>query len=181
MPGIHTKNFVFNNQADGLYPLTIEVVKYTQQHTQISETTQANLKMILVELLTNALKHARQSDTTLKIELTGDKINIQKTDSGNGLAISSGDNLLEWPLPGMHYAGNIITIYNDANAMLKAKLQDNCNLQFFIEETEEINPIDINNLAEHFGLMIITRSCDTFTYHFDIDTCSNNFIASLTV
>lgn len=181
MPGINTKNFIFNNQADGLYPLVMDVLTYIQQHAKVSEATQAKLKMILVELLTNALKHAHPSATTIKVELTGDRILIQKTDTGNGLTIHNDNGLLEWPLPGIHHAGNIIAIYSDSKAVLKAKLQDNCNLQFFIEETEETGPIDINSLAEHFGLMIITRSCDAFTYKFDIDTCSNNFIISITV
>jgi anti-sigma regulatory factor (Ser/Thr protein kinase) len=182
MPDINTKTFVFNNQADGLYPLVIEITTYIQQHTKVNEATQAKLKMILVELLTNALKHASQTTTTIKIELTGgDRIVIQKTDTGNGLAIQCGNNLLEWPLPGVHHTDNIITIYSDSNATLKAKLKDNCNLQFFIEEIEEAGPIDINNLAEHFGLMIITRAADTFTYHFDINTCSNHFVVSIAV
>jgi anti-sigma regulatory factor (Ser/Thr protein kinase) len=181
MPDINAKNFVFNNKADGLYTLVTDVIEYLQQHAEISESTQAKLKMILVELLTNALKHANQSNTILKVELAGDRIIIQKTDTGNGMAIHNGDDLLEWPLPGIHHAGNIITIYNDSNTLLKAKLQDNCNLQFFVEETEEADPIDINSLAEHFGLMIITRSCDVFMYNFDINTCTNNFIVTMAV
>jgi anti-sigma regulatory factor (Ser/Thr protein kinase) len=181
MPDVNTKTFVFNNQADGLYPLVMDIVAYIQQYTKVSEATTAKLKMILVELLTNALKHAGQSTTTIKVELTGNKVIIQKTDTGNGLAIRFGDSLLEWPLPGVHHAGHTITVYNDSNAVLKAKLQDNCTLQFFIEETEGTGPVDINTLAEHFGLMIITRSCDVFHYHFEIDTCSNNFIVSITV
>lgn len=181
MPDINTKTFVFNNQADDLYPLVIEITTHIQQHAKVNETTQAKLKMILVELLTNALKHARQSITTIKVELTGNGIVIQKTDTGNGLAIQCGNNLLEWPLPGVHHTGTVITIYGDSNAVLKVKLHDNCDLQFFIEETPVGGPIDINSLAEHFGLMIITRAADTFTYHFDIDTCSNNFVVSVTV
>ncbi|MES2062083.1 MAG: ATP-binding protein [Bacteroidota bacterium] len=179
MPDINTKAFVFNNHADGLYTLVTDMITYIQQHAQVSEATTARLKMIMVELLTNALKHANQSATAIKVELTGDKVSIQKKDSGNGLAILCGDNLLEWPLPGVHHAGEIITIYSNGDATLKANLKDNCTLQFFIEETENADPVDINTLAEHFGLMIITRACDAFTYHFDVDTCSNNFIVSI--
>jgi anti-sigma regulatory factor (Ser/Thr protein kinase) len=180
MPRIKTKDFVFNNQAAGLYPLVTDIIAYIQKHAQVNEGTQAKLKMILVELLTNALKHTSQSIAIIKVELTEGSIVIQKTDTGNGLAIQCDNNLLEWPLPGVHHAGTIITIYNNSNAVLKAKLQDNCNLQFFIEETSETDPIDINSLAEHFGLMIITRAANTFTYCFDIDNCSNNFFISLT-
>nr|WP_067058796.1 ATP-binding protein [Mucilaginibacter sp. L294] len=179
MPDINTKTFVFNNHADGLYPLVTDMIAYIHQHTKVSEATTARLKMTMVELLTNALKHANQTTTAIKVELKGDKVSIQKKDTGNGMAILCGENLLEWLLPGMHHAGKIITIYSNGDATLKATLKDNCTLQFFIEETENTDPVDINTLAEHFGLMIITRACDTFTYHFDIDTCSNNFIVSI--
>jgi anti-sigma regulatory factor (Ser/Thr protein kinase) len=181
MPDINTKTFLFNNHADGLYPLVTDMIAYVHQYAQVSEAITARLKMIMVELLTNAIKHANQSTTAIKVELTGNKVSIQKKDPGNGLAILCGENLLEWPLPGVHHAGKIITIYNNGDTALKAKLKDNCNLQFFIEETENVHPVDINTLAEHFGLMIITRACDTFTYHFDVDSCTNNFIGSVTL
>jgi len=135
--------------------------------------------MILVELLTNSLKHSGQDNTVLKVGTAGNKISIRKTDTGNGLAVRCGENLLEWPLPGRHHTDEIITIYSDSSAVLKAKLHNNCCLRFFIEETEETNPVNISSLAEHFGLMIITRACDTFDYEFDIDTCTNCFTVTL--
>jgi anti-sigma regulatory factor (Ser/Thr protein kinase) len=179
MPGSRSKKFVFNNDADGLYPLVLAVIEYVRQNIQIDESTEFKLKMILVELLTNSLKHSGQDNTVLKIGTAGNKTSIRKTDTGNGLAVRCGENLLEWPLPGKHHTDEIITIYSDSSAILKAKLHNNCCLRFFIEETEETNPINISSLAEHFGLMIITRACDTFDYEFDIDTCTNRFTVTL--
>ncbi|MDB5126255.1 ATP-binding protein [Mucilaginibacter sp.] len=181
MPGSVSKKFVFNNNTDGLYPLVLAVIEYVRQNIQVDESTEFKLKMILVELLTNSLKHSGQDNTVLKIRTAGNKISIRKTDKGNGLAVRCGENLLEWPLPGRHHTDEIITIYSDSSAILKAKLHNNCCLRFFIEEVEETNPVNISSLAEHFGLMIITRACDTFDYEFDIDTCTNNFIIALAV
>ncbi|RYU92109.1 ATP-binding protein [Mucilaginibacter terrigena] len=178
MPGTVSKKYVFNNNADGMYPLVLTII---EDLGQINEHTAFKVKMILVELITNSLKHSGQGDTTIAITASGNIITIKKTDTGNGLAVRCGNNLLEWPLPGKHHAGKIITVYNDSSAVLKAKLHNNCMLLFFIEETEETDPIDINSLAEHFGLMIITRACDKFEYGFDIDTCTNSFTVSLTV
>jgi len=181
MPDINTKTFVFDNHADGLYPLVTDMIAYIHQHAQVSEATTQRLKVTMIELLTNALKHASQSATAIKVELTEDKVSIQKKDTGNGLAIFCHQNFMEWPLPGVHHTGKVITIYSNGDATLKANLKDNCTLQFFIEETENTDPVDINTLAEHFGLMIITRACNTFTYYFDVDTCSNNFIISISL
>jgi anti-sigma regulatory factor (Ser/Thr protein kinase) len=179
MPGSRSKKFVFNNDADGLYPLVLAAIEYVRQNLQIDESTEFKLKMILVELLTNSLKHSGQDNTVLKVGTAGNKISIRKTDTGNGLAVRCGENLLEWPLPGRHHTDEIITIYSDSSAILKAKLHNNCCLRFFIEDTEETDPVNISSLAEHFGLMIITRACDTFDYEFDINTCTNCFTVTL--
>lgn len=179
MPGAQSKKFVFNNHADGLYPLVTEVIAYITQKEKISDDTISKLKLILVELLTNSLKHSGGEKTTLEVATNGTQLTIKKTDSGNGLAIRYEENLLEWPLPGKHHANRILTVYTDSNAILKAKLTNNCCLQFFIEETEQTGPLDINALTEHFGLMIITRACHTFGYEFDIDSCTNTFTASI--
>ena len=179
MPGAQSKKFVFNNHADGLYPLVTEVIEYIIQKEKIADDTIAKLKLVLVELLTNSLKHSGGEKTTIEVATKGDQITIKKTDSGNGLAIRCNGNLLEWPLPGKHHANRVLTVYTDANVILKAKLTNNCCLQFFIEETEQTGPLDINALTEHFGLMIITRACQTFVYEFDIDSCTNNFTASI--
>jgi anti-sigma regulatory factor (Ser/Thr protein kinase) len=178
MPDTVIKKYVFNNNADGLYPLVLAII---EDIGGVDEETAFRLKMILVELLTNSLKHSGEDETTLEVTASGHNIIIKKTDTGNGLVVRCGDYLLEWPLPGNHHAGKIITVYNDSGAVLKARLQNNCCLEFFIEETEELDAIDINSLAEHFGLMIVTRACDTFEYAFDIDTCTNSFTVSLTV
>jgi anti-sigma regulatory factor (Ser/Thr protein kinase) len=178
MPGTHSKKYLYSNNADGLYPLVLTIM---EDIGQVNDGASFKLKIILVELLTNSLKHSGQDKTTIEVTASGNNITIKKTDTGNGLAVRCSDYLLEWPLPGMHHTNKVLIVYTDAGAILKAKLSDNCNLHFFIEESEETDTIDINSLAEHFGLMIITRACDVFEYRFDIDTCTNIFTVSLTV
>lgn len=178
MAGSSLNKFVFNNIADEIYALAMAVIEYTGQK---DDATVSKLKMILVELLTNSLKHSGQEESIIEVETSGNNITIKKIDAGNGFALRCGDNLMEWPLPGRHHTDEIVTIYSDNGAILKANLESNCALQFFIEEAEEPGIIDIDSLSEHFGLMIITRSCDKFTYTFDIDTCTNTFSVSLSV
>ncbi|MFA6248892.1 MAG: hypothetical protein WC615_18255 [Mucilaginibacter sp.] len=180
MANTTTQKFVFNNQADGLYPLVTDVMAHITQQQKTDEDTITKLKLVLVEFLTNSLKHSGAEETTIEITTTGNQITIRKTDRGNGLAIRCNGNLLEWPLPGKHHANRVLTVYANADAILKAKLTNNCGLQFFIEETEQTGQLDINTLTEHFGLLIITRASNTFAYEFDIDSCTNSFTASVT-
>ena len=75
----------------------------------------------------------------------------------------------------------IINIYGDNYCTLKGNLENNCNINFLIhehEDTKEMADATIT-LPEHFGLMIITRACNSFLYEFDVDTCTNNFIATI--
>ncbi|MBB5394713.1 HAMP domain-containing histidine kinase [Mucilaginibacter sp. AK015] len=171
------KKFAFNNLAESLYPSMIDIIDHITNTGKVSDSTVSKLKLVLVEMLTNSLKHSGGGETIIEVAVTGAQIAIKKIDTGNGLTISSNQNLMVWPLPGKHYGNKVITVYTDASAILNARLTNNCRLQFFIEEVTETGPLDINTLTEHFGLMIITRACDTFTYEFDIDTCTNNFTA----
>lgn len=181
MPEIISKDFIFNNHAGELYLLAVDIIDHVKE-TGISENTESKLKMILIELLTNSLKHAKHNQTLINVTLNGDEITLKKMDGGNPLCLASAEGLLEWPLPGRHHTGKVIPVYADIDSVLKCRLHDNCRVAFFIEETELTNAADsdINNLTEHFGLMIITRACGLFEYEFNIENCTNNFIVTLT-
>jgi anti-sigma regulatory factor (Ser/Thr protein kinase) len=183
MPGESSKKFVFNNNADALYPLSMDIVEYVKQKINPDEAVIQKLKMVLIELLTNAIKHSGNNEAIIEVSTTANSIILKKTDQGNTFATNTNTNSikLEWPLPGNHHTGRVVSIYGDDNYTLKGKLENNCNISFFIEE--DINTEVVDNailfLPEHFGLMIITRACKSFMYQFDIDTCTNNFIATI--
>lgn len=181
MPRELSKKFVFNNNADVLYPLSADIVEYVKQKVNPDEATIQKLKMVLIELLTNAIKHCGNSETIIEVSTTAHSIILQKTDQGNTFATNTNSIEMEWPLPGNHHTGRVVNIYGDDNYTLKGKLEDNCSINFFIEEHINIEVVDnaILFLPEHFGLMIITRACKSFMYQFDIDTCTNNFIATI--
>jgi two-component sensor histidine kinase len=181
MPGVLSKKFVFINNADALYPLSVDIVEYVKQQVNPDEAAIQKLKMVLIELLTNAIKHSGNNETIIEVSTTAHSINLKKTDQGNTFAITTDAIKLEWPLPGNHHTGRVISMYGDDNCTLKGKLGNNCNINFFIEEHAHTEAMDnaIISLPEHFGLTIITKACDSFTYKFDVDTCTNNFIATI--
>jgi hypothetical protein len=40
---------------------------------------------------------------------------------------------------------------------------------------DQDSPLDVSNLMEHFGLLIITKASDNFTYEYDIAKGLNTF------
>ncbi|MFA6082936.1 hypothetical protein [Mucilaginibacter sp.] len=183
MPGGLSKRFIFANNADALYPLTVDIIEHVKQEANPHETAILKLKMVLIELLTNAIKHSGNSETLIEVSTDAHCIKLKKTDNGDTFAIECDQIKLEWPLPGKHHAGRIISIYGDDSCTLKGNVENNCQINFFIEEHTDTETMDnaITSLPEHFGLMIVTRACNSFMYEFDIDTCTNNFIATINI
>jgi hypothetical protein len=183
MHTVETARFAFGNKAEQLYPLTMEILGHIKSEVAIDESTTQKARMVLIELLTNAIKHGGAAECTLEIITAEDKIIIKKTDIGDALAMRSEGLLYQWPLPGVHQGGRSIAIYGDGTCILKAQLPNGCRARFIIEECPNTKPAAdaLYNLPEHFGLMIITRACLAFEYEFDIATCTNNFTATLAV
>jgi two-component sensor histidine kinase len=173
-----SKSFIFDNTAGELYPLTMDVIDFLRQDGRVNDALVRKLKLVLMELLTNSLKHSGGEQNNIQVEVFADEITIIKSDKGNTLKIYSGGIKYEWPLPGNHQCGRTICIYSDGTANINGVIKNNCSVQFLVEDADD-RGLAIESLPEHFGLMIIARACNTFSYEFDIDTCTNKFIATI--
>lgn len=181
MHTVETARFAFGNKAEQLYPLTIEILSHIKNEAAIDESTAQKARVVLIELLTNAIKHGGAAECTLEVIAAEDKIIIKKSDIGEALGLRCDGLLYKWPLPGVHQGGRSISIYGDGTCTLKGSLADGRRIRFFIEENIKPAAEALYNLPEHFGLMIMTRACLAFEYEFDIATCTNNFTATLAV
>ncbi|OOQ61807.1 ATP-binding protein [Mucilaginibacter pedocola] len=171
------KQFQFNNTAEELYPLTIAVVEFLKQQGA-GEDAIRTIKLVLMELLTNSLKHCGGEQTIVDVTIAEGSITLIRHDKGNPMAINIDGHRMEWPLAGNHQGGRTINIYSDHIGLLRGALANNRQIKFFVEEIEP-EETDMLQLPEHFGLMIITRACRSFDYEFDIDTCTNKFTAAI--
>jgi hypothetical protein len=126
-------------------------------------------KIIVTELLTNSLKHSGINSTIIDVSLNDNLLTISKTDFGNPL------NLIT-----KNYPANIkIPITNDILHTLYAVIDSGKHVTFFCDENNMADILAIENIVEHFGLLIITKSADRFTYHFNEQTKKNIFVAML--
>ena len=176
-----SRKFIFDNRAESLYALIVEMTDHVKLQVNPDEAILLKLRLILVELLTNAIKHSAGQQSVIEIIHLPGKINIKKSDIGATLSLRSEGVTYDWPLPGRNYKNSVIGIYGDDTCTLKGKLTNNCRIAFFIEENVTENSFEskVCTLSEHFGLMIIARACDSFEYEFEIDNCTNHFIATL--
>jgi two-component sensor histidine kinase len=171
-----SKQLICGHTAEELYPLVMAGVEFLQRESATGDDTLTKVKLVLMELLTNALKHSGGAQTEVWLHTDQENITIKKTDTGNPLVIYFGGIKYEWPLPGNHQAGRTVCVYSGNGSNLNIAVKNNCLVQFLIEETGP-EETDLLRLPEHFGLMIIARACGSFTYQFDIDACTNTFTA----
>ena len=177
------QKFIFSNTADELYPLTVRIIGNIAAQISVGDELDFKLKMVLIELLTNSLKHSGYGQTVIELSVTSDAITIKKVDKGTQLALTLGGQKITWPVT-QEYIDETAIIYGDGTCTLKAIIRNHHRANFFIEEEAEPAGCDtdyITSLNEHFGLMIITRACNDFAYEFDEKTATNNFIATLVV
>ena len=165
--------FEFNNSTDAL----ITSLQYLLGH--ISECVPANAdaedilfrcKVIITELLTNAIKHGGQGDTLFTIETGEQSLIIQKTDQGSPLYLVNTHS---------HSAtdgeANKKLISADPLNSLYAAWEDENSIVFSCEESSIDDFLSVEHVMEHFGILIITRSSDEFTYTHDKESNSNIF------
>jgi anti-sigma regulatory factor (Ser/Thr protein kinase) len=173
------KKFVFNNETEDIYPLTVQIINYIQNIAKdvVDDHAGFRIKIILLELLTNSLKHMGNDVTRIGIDLKNGKLYISKHDKGRPLQINTRQALLTWPLTHSRFTQNEIAIYGDDFGTLKGRVKNSNQLEFFTEDFDVryVDKKTIMGLNEHYGLMIIARASDAFNYKHKPGTGVNTF------
>jgi hypothetical protein len=151
------KQFIFDNHTANLTPFTKEILAYVAaQLPTANEKLLFRAKFVITELLTNALKHSGMGQSWLNITVDGKLLYITKKDLGAPLPLVAGIE---------HLPGDRSPISCDAMHILYAVHGQGQEVHFICEEGN-CNELDIHEIIEHFGLIIITKSSDRFTYRY---------------
>ncbi|MGZ3757572.1 MAG: ATP-binding protein [Mucilaginibacter sp.] len=170
MPGLVEKTFSFNRSDQSLVTSLKQILDFVNEHTHHYEGASAILfkaKVIITELLNNAIKHSGDTETTIDIIIEDQKITIKKTDNGPRFEPGS--------LFTFSIRGETITLSNDDLNSMYALVQNEHTIKFICAENTDKQVVDPNSINEHFGLLIIARSADEFIYRYDDKTSSNIF------
>lgn len=128
-------------------------------------------KAVITELLTNAIKHAGKGSTRFNVDSDGEMLTICKTDTGMPLYLintrnnAAADSAVE----------NKRLISADPLSSLYANWESENHIRFSSEEGSLDDFLSVEEVAEHFGILIITNSSDEFTYTYDRNTRENIF------
>jgi len=165
--------FEFKNDAAALIPslqyLLAEITESIPPGAD-AEDILFRCKVIITELLTNAIKHGGNGITLFDIEADADQLRINKTDHGSPLYLinthnhSATDNL----------ANKKLISADPLNSLYAHWENENC-IRFISEESSIEDFLSVEQVMEHFGILIISRSSDEFTYNYDKETQTNTF------
>lgn len=168
-----SKQFLLPNTRQSIKSSVEELLDFIVKQLPAGVNKEAvsfKIEVILIELLTNGIKHAGTKETFLDITVDGSSINIGKKDFGNRYQPGNITSLL------IHDPGYKELLTQDGLHSMYAVIESENQIRFVCEEVDhEGGQLDVNNLMEHFGLLIITKASDSFTYEYDIDKGLNVF------
>ena len=170
MPGLVEKNFSFNRSEQSLVTSLKQILDFVNEHTHHYKGASAihfKAKIIITELLNNAIKHSGDTETTINVIIDNQKITVKKIDNGPRF---EPDGLFTFSI-----RGETITLSSDDLNSLYAVVQNDYTIKFICEENTDKQVVDPNSINEHFGLLIIARAADEFIYRYDDKTSSNIF------
>lgn len=152
------KVFLFDNQPGSITQCSRTILGYLEPLLTTNGQARALLlraKFIVGELLNNAVKHSGAHETSIEVELDDKALIINKVDTGKPFNLVSEIEKQDAQL----------IVSSDVMHLLYAIKKDENTVSFFCKENLTFE-LDVNKLAEHLGLLIITKAADEFTYHY---------------
>ncbi len=167
------ETFFFNGEPELLYPFIGEVLTVLEQKLPGEAVEGARLKsqMVLIEMLTNSVKHSGIKGSLISLEGSGDVLTISRSDDGTPFfLLESGAG---------NGVGDSISLYRDPLFSLEAVFTAPSTLHFSLTEYDLPEKIAAEHLSEHFGLMIIAKASKLFYYHYDEAARQNHYVAHI--
>jgi len=172
MPGKIFRQFVIANIRESIIGSLQEIRAFIYEFVP-AETANEELgfkvEMVITELLTNALKHVKDAETNIRIYLDDSHLTIEKTDFGSQFNPDNFADIFKQE-PGYK---KLLT--HDELHSIYANVETNNTVRFTCEQNKMKQKVDINGISEHFGMIIISRSAEAFTYHYDAASGLNRF------
>ena len=166
------RQFEFSNRIDSVTTVLKQILEFINDTspTEIEVNTLLfKAKIITIELLPNSLKHSGSKSTLINISLDDKKLTITKLDNGNPLKLIADINSTADKVP----------VTNDILHTLYARAKTKDQIHFTYEENKIGDLLVINDIVEHFGLLIITKAADEFIYAYNHQAKENAFIVTI--
>jgi hypothetical protein len=171
----YARDYVFDCNPSSISTLLNTIVSDISDYLPDVLVIETQCRLILTELLTNALKHSLSAKTIIRISIDSEKLQITKSDEGRPFYLEKWKEReeLEWPLYG--YEGKKLVIYEDLMCCLYGYIDSPLKVSFSTKDFPIQTPPRPKEILEHFGLMILTKASDRFTYTYDPEEKANIF------
>lgn len=171
MSGSIVHQFFLPNAQQSIVPSVKNILGFINSNLQkdtIADDISFKAEVIIIELLTNSLKHAGNTKTFIDVIIDKESILIKKKDFGN--RFNPGNITPQFITPG--YKAQLSK--DDLHCMY-AIVESEDQIRFTCEEINKEGPLAFNEIIEHFGLLIITKTADEFIYQYDNTSGLNCF------
>lgn len=158
-------------RADEILDYVNHVLHALEEQVSLSLEVKRNIKLILVELVTNSIKHSTDDEALIRVIFNHPTLTIQKVD--RGLQIQFASNSQQIPFVDIN---KTIQVSFSEKKKQHIKVLDQYQFEFVDAYKEGIS---LNEIPEHFGLYIITLASDRFIYQHDPESKENRFIVNL--
>jgi|GEM_PF-3501281 hypothetical protein len=158
-------------RADEILDYVQYVLHTLEEQVALSAEAKRNIKLILVELVTNSIKHSKDDEALIQVIFNHPTLTIQKVDKG--LQIQFASQSQQIPFVDIN---KTIQVSFSENKKQHIKVLDQYQFEFVDAYKEGIS---LNEMPEHFGLYIITLASDRFVYQHDPASMENRFIVNL--
>jgi len=155
---------------DDIQEYTKKVIETLSRYVSITEDNRRRIKLILIELVTNSIKHSEDPDAEIRLTINHPQLTIEKVDVGLQIKFRSAEQI-----PFEEVDKTIRVDFTEVSS-LNIKIIDPYRFKFL--DAYKGN-MDIEHLPENFGLYIITRASDNFEYQHDPRSKENTFIVNV--
>ncbi|WP_432712503.1 ATP-binding protein [Pedobacter sp.] len=158
------------NDPDDIHSYTLEVLAELSKHVALTSKMQRKIKLIVMELVTNSIKHSTDPDALIRLTIDHPRLTIEKIDIGLQIRFTGKEQLP------FQVADKNINVSFAENKSHDIEIIDQYRFKFVDNFKEDMN---VENLPEHFGLYIITMASDGFEYQHNPELLENSFIVNL--
>ena len=149
------------------------VLANTLSHRDLDISQQQRIKMILIELVTNTIKHSCGADSHIKLLIEQLTLTIHKREKGMQIEfVSSGQQIP----------------FEEIDKTIKISFSEENNHQIKTlgkYKFEFLQPIkdnsNIDEIPEHFGFYIITLASDSFIYQYLPESNENQYTVKINI
>lgn len=143
------------------------------EHRELDVPEQQRIKLILIELVTNTIKHASGADSEIKLMIDHLTLTIHKMEKGVQIEfMSSGQQI-----PFEEIDKTIRIAFSEENKH-HIKTLGKYKFKFLNPLHEGLN---IEDIPEHFGFYIITLAADSFIYQYHPEINENQYIIKINI